>query len=189
MWYLFAAELALSNTTGSLVTVTFLSSSHNLYRPYSLSLDYGGETSFLVSYLCLHKRSLAWAEFLRCMGQMEMVKIRMVSCGCVHHPSPWGVRKSLYFPSNAWALLICVQCIFFSWGVRSRFYWWRFPSDWFDLPGVPLYFLFCCLLTQASFFPGKNFTNSVLFRVWYFLFLWRFALLVRCWGERIRLLV
>lgn len=69
MWYLFAAELALSNTTVSLVTVTFLSSSHNLYRPYWLSLDYGGETSFLVSYLCLHKRSLAWAEFLRCMGQ------------------------------------------------------------------------------------------------------------------------
>jgi hypothetical protein len=25
---------------------------------------------------------------------------------------------------------------FFFWGVRSRFYWWRFTSDWFDLPGV-----------------------------------------------------
>lgn len=43
--------------------------SHNLCRPYLLSLDYCGETSYLVSYLCLHKRSLAWAEFLWCMGQ------------------------------------------------------------------------------------------------------------------------
>ena len=113
MWYLFAAWLALSNTTGSLVTVTFLSSSHNFYRPYSLSLDYGGETLFLVSYLCLHKRSLAWAEFLWCMGQNGHGQNSGVSYGCVHHPSPWGVRKSLYFSSNAWALLICVQCIFF----------------------------------------------------------------------------
>lgn len=165
MWYLFAAELALPNTTGSLVTVTFLSSSHNLYRPYSLSLDYGGETSFLVSYLCLHKRSLAWAEFLRCMGQNGHGQnsdgvIRVCT-------SSFTLRRAkialLFIGRMGFTDLRSVY--FFSWGVRSRFYWWRFPSDWFDLPGVPLYFLFCCLLTQASFFPGKDFTNSILFRV------------------------
>lgn len=29
-----------------------------------------------------------------------------------------------------------LRSVYSSWGVRFRFYWWRFPSDWVDLPGV-----------------------------------------------------
>lgn len=167
---------------------SFFLSHTNFNRPYSLSLDYGGETSFLVSYLCLHKRSLAWAEFLRCMGQnghgqnsdgvirvctssfsLRRAKIALLFIERLG----FADLRSVYFSPGAFVLI-------FTGGdfLRIGLINWSSPILFVLLSPHP-----------GFFFLGKDFTIFILFRVWYFLFLWRFTLLVQCWGDRIRLLV